>query len=123
MAAKRRASALSNACVANGRAKQRPPLTKRTAGKRGQPTRTKTVAKPEKYEPTPVEQAILEKYREHRKQNPSPLLKVTHVSGNLKIEINHPDYKLGTVLAMNAVGTASLSLFNVHDLRSQLEAR
>jgi hypothetical protein len=65
-----------------------------------------------KHEPSPAEQTILEKHHDRTNKNPSPPLKVTHDSRNLKVETNHPDPKLGAVLAMDAIGTASLSFFN-----------
>jgi hypothetical protein len=66
----------------------------------------------EKYDPTLTERAIRDKYFERTKQQPAPdeTFKVTHGEGSVTIKVNHPDYKLGTVLAMDAIGTGSHSL-------------
>ena len=62
-----------------------------------------------KYEPTPAEQAILDKYQDRK--NPVPELKVKHGDGFVKIGVDHPHNQTGTVLLMDAIGTANHSLF------------
>jgi hypothetical protein len=67
-----------------------------------------------KDEPSPAEQDILDKHLDRTRNNPAPdeTFKLTHDGENLKsIVINHPDPDVGAVLAMDAVGTTSHSLF------------
>jgi hypothetical protein len=64
-----------------------------------------------KYEPTPTERVILDKYRERTKQQPVPELKVTHGDGVVKIGVDHPHNETGTVMMMDAIGTTNHSLF------------
>jgi hypothetical protein len=82
----------------------------------GKSTKAEASLPAKKYEPTEVEQAALDWHFERRRNNPAPAetYKITHDDGGkLKsIEINHPDHKVGTILAMDALGTSSDPLFN-----------
>jgi hypothetical protein len=64
-----------------------------------------------KYQPTPAEQAVLDQYRERAKQQLAPEFKVSYGDGIVKIGPDHRDPQLGTVLLMNALGTANEALF------------
>jgi hypothetical protein len=63
-----------------------------------------------KHERSPAEQAAVATYFERAKQH-APQLKVSHDDGIVKIAPDHRDPELGTVLLMNALGTADEALF------------
>jgi hypothetical protein len=58
-----------------------------------------------KHERSATEQAIVDRYFEQTKQH-APQLKVSHGDGIVKIGADHRDPQLGTVLLMDALGTA-----------------
>jgi hypothetical protein len=58
-----------------------------------------------KYQPTSPERAALKRYIDHRRDHPAPRLRVKNEE-NPTILTDHPDQAIGSVLLMEALGTA-----------------
>jgi hypothetical protein len=80
--------------------------------------KTKRNAAKPKYEPTSQEQAAIGKFFARNTARPAPRLKVLKNKEGARISPDHPVDVVGTMLLMDALGTADLDFFN--DLVDQL---
>jgi hypothetical protein len=77
-----------------------------------QSARTKAVAAP--YDPKPTEKAAVDAWRARRRARaPSPSIKLRKQGDSTKVEFDHPDTAMGTILMMEALGTTSTSFMDV----------
>ena len=71
----------------------------------------KAVAKP--YEQTPEERVVVEANAARKKELPvAPRMKVSEKGGVAQIEPDHPDFAVGYILLMEALGTTELDFLN-----------
>src|SRR5215213_2503474 len=72
---------------------------------------TTAVAAP--YEPKPQEKRMLEAARERRRARPpSPRFKLEQTGRATALAVDHPDLSTGSLLLMEALGTASMDFVN-----------
>src|SRR5215203_6631805 len=72
---------------------------------------TTAVAAP--YEPKPQEKRMLEAVRERRRARPpSPRFKLDQTGRATALAVDHPDLSIGSLLLMEALGTASMDFVN-----------
>ena len=65
------------------------------------------------YEPTPEEQVVVEANAARKKELPvAPRMKVSEKGGVAQIEPDHPDFAVGYILLMEALGTTELDFLN-----------
>ena len=65
------------------------------------------------YEPTPEEQVVVEANAARKKELPvAPRMKVLEKGGVAQIEPDHPDFAVGYILLMEALGTTELDFLN-----------
>ena len=71
------------------------------------------------YEPTPAERAVMDSFRSLSQQKPpAPVLMVKDGDGKIRVNPDHPDNTIGTILLMNALATTDVSFF--HGLVNQI---
>lgn len=84
---------------------------KKPKRKAGRPTRTKQVAKI--YEPTPEEQVVVEAMAARIKEwAVTPRVKVSEKGGVVQLLPDHPDFAVGHILLMEALGATELEFLN-----------
>ena len=77
----------------------------------GSPAKRKAVAKP--YEPTPEERVAVAAMAARKKELPAaPRVNVSEKGGVAQLWPDHPDFAVGHILLMEAIGTAELDFLN-----------
>ena len=75
-------------------------------------TSNKKVAKP--YEPTPHERERLDAYLAEKKENPlPPRMKISTKGGGVKLEPDHPDVAVGSLLLISPLTKSALDACGV----------